>query len=242
MIIEYLKGPTRGMIEHIVDQLEENGVPIYITESGKYLSNNDLNSLFRFRQSGASNNDLRELSALDPSLAEQLQTGSNIIEEEKILLKEQEQKNQGKYVEINTGSNVQPTEMNMLDMFLKTAKKEDISKNINVSLRVPSWQFYDLISSAVDVTEEEFLDKVMKSLDTEDIFAAIRKELSQYYNFKDKEDALAEDSLPKTISKSELPELPEPPEPRLYRGDGSPIYSQKYPAKTKDKGELKKKK
>lgn len=172
MLIEYLKGPMVGQTEFIMDEMEERGIPVYITESGKHLSNSDLNKLFRIKSDpGIDTVNLAELG--DPSLIE-LEADYNMkpkmVAEQRlpsINKKEKESK---------------PQVDDYFTMIFKNAKTTKQKINVNMELDLPTKDFYNLINNSLNITDEEFFSRIYQNLDSALIREVLFDAIGTYYN------------------------------------------------------------
>lgn len=185
MIVQYLKGPMIGQEERIVEETEDKGSPVYITESGKQLNNTQLNKLFRIK-SGGPDTSINYAELGDPSLAElesdfntETSKKSGGILAEKLSQKEREIKGvkQPKFDE--------PTPKKSENVFLNqlfgNAKKEDKKINVSLSITAPTKDFYNLVMNAIEFSDEEFVEKVFSELDFTEINKSIKEEIKNLY-------------------------------------------------------------
>ena len=170
MQIEYLKGPMVGQTEFIMDEMEERGIPVYITESGKHLSNSDLNNLFRIKSDpGIDTVNLAELG--DPSLIE-LEAEYNM--NPKMVAEQWSPSNKKE-------NESKPQVDDYFTMIFKNAKTTKQKINVNIELDLPTKDFYNLINNSLNITDEEFFSRIYQNIDSALIREVLFDAIGTYY-------------------------------------------------------------
>lgn len=177
MLIEYLNGPFKGQEEIVIEQSEEKGSPIYITESGKELSINDLNKVFRIKKDPSLQPvNLKELG--DSSLVEiesDFQHARNTKE-----VKTEEVSKEVVFAAKAPIAKEQP-KLSLLHQLFPTAKKTNHKINLELDTVIPTVEFYNLINSAIEVSDEEFIDLVLNEIDKDALMNIIKIKITEYY-------------------------------------------------------------
>lgn len=200
MTIEFLKGPMFGTTERVVEQIEEKGVPVYVTETGKELSSIELNKLFRIKSDESiANINFADLG--DPSLAD--------IESEHFAKTEKTVASKIKSSEIETPkSQLNP----LIEQLFKSAKRESKRIDINFNVIIPTIDFYNLVHSAIEISDDELIDRIISDIDMKEVRSKIRKEILSKYQKTPKRSKLD----------LELRDKPKPPESKKTKEDHIP--------------------
>ena len=189
MIIEYLNGPNKGQTEVIISDTEINNKLVYITESGKELPAVDLNKVFRIKSVPEIDGNLNFAELGDPSLIGVLddvqpkdaQIVDRFAEENKKL-----QPTAGKLPESNvtTGNENITLKNPILASFFTNAKLSENTFDLKFTLDIPTKEFYTLINGAIDVSNEDFIDLILKRIDVADIKTLLGIEILKFYTHK----------------------------------------------------------
>lgn len=200
MTIEFLRGPMVGTTERVVEQIEEKGVPVYITETGKELSSIELNKLFRIKSDEMiSNINFADLG--DPSLAEIESDHFASTKTKEPKVKEAPNLKEPK-------SKLNP----LIEQLFKAAKKESKRVDINFNIVIPTVDFYNLVNSAIEISDDELVDRIMDDVDIKEVKQKIRNEIISKYKKSTKSKKLD----------LELRDKPKPPESKKAKEDHIP--------------------
>ncbi len=191
MVIKFKKGPYMGLTEKVVEIADERGIPVYITETGKRLSNNDLNKVFILLDDATI--DFTSLG--DPSLVENSIDYLAADSKNKDLKSINEiQKQEQDKIEARDKSFISSPKPavevdeseKIINGWFNMAKKANKKIAITFTASIPTPEFIKLITGAINIKDEVLFQKILESIPKEDIDKAILKQLKIYYGFENR--------------------------------------------------------